>query len=111
MLGIYDNATIDILSETPDPSGWGKPIESVAYPDLSVRLEPVNKPVKDRNGREVMADTLIMISTPDTSIKWDDKIIIKKIDGETIDTVGKKYVIKSKFKVPEFISSHWEVYL
>ena len=109
MTGIYDNATIDILSETSDE--WGKVTEVVAYADLSARIEPVNKPVKDKNGRELMADTLIMISTPDTVVGWDDKIRIKTQDGTAIETADKKYTIKSKFKVPGFVASHWEVYL
>ena len=109
MTGIYDNATIDILSETSDE--WGKVTEVMVYADLAVRIEPVNKSVRDKNGRELMADTLIIISTPDTFVGWDDKIRIKTQDDTEIETADKKYTIKSKFKTSGFVASHWEIYL
>lgn len=109
MLGIYDNGKINIISQSHNK--YGKVTETIAYENLDCRIESINKPVKDQHGRELMADTLIMISNPDISIKWDDKIQIRKIDGDTIDIADKKYVIKSKFQVSEFVASHWEVYL
>jgi len=109
MISIYDNATIDIISASVD--SWGTRTESVAYPNLSVRTEPVNKPVIGKDGQELMAQTLIIISDDDTIIGWDDKIKIKTIDGDDVETKDKQYVIKSKFKAPGFVSSHWEVYI
>lgn len=109
MISIYDNATIDIISTSYDT--YGKETETIAYEDLSCRVEPVNKMVINKSGGEVRADTLIMISLPGESITWSDKIKIKTIDGDPVDTADKKYVIKSKFQASGFVSSHWEIYI
>lgn len=107
MISIYLTDKINIVSYAHDT--WGKNTRS-AQEDISARVEDVQKYVKNQNGEQVKADTLVTISGSYT-VSWNDKIQVTERFGTELVTKEKEFAIKSKFKTGGFDESHWEIYL
>lgn len=107
MPSIYLEDEINIISYSTDT--WGVTTRSENL-GVSARVEDKQKWVKNQNGSELMADTLIIIESAET-ISWNDKIQVTKRNGVTQKEADKEYAIKSIHKAAGFTASHIEVYI
>jgi hypothetical protein len=108
LIADYANCTINIIRYADDE--WGVKTRTVAYSGISARIEEQQKYVKNQDGVDVLANTLIMFET-DSTIQWNDKIQIVTRDGSAASLPSKEFAVKGIEIGSEFISHHWEVWL
>ena len=107
MIKNYLKDTIKIIYNSVNE--WGVSIQNESA-DIPARVEDSNKLIIDKNGKEVQANTLIMIDSG-YEPKYEDMIRIIKKQGTDYLLKDKKFIIKYMSKEGGFGFSHWEIYL
>lgn len=98
---------INIISIAFDKDG----VRSESAPVLhNARIEDTNILVKDKNGKEVVANAFILVESS-ANIEYETLIQMVNRIGSTIQDPTKKYTIKKLARAHGFNDSHWEVYL
>lgn len=106
MIDIYFTDIINIVSITTNE--WGVKTETPSS-DIECRIEDLNRLIVNEQGQEVMADILIMM-LPQENLKFGDKIIIKKKNGVAYEQPDKKFIVKRKGIMSNFMQQYDEVY-
>ena len=107
MIDTYLVDEIKIISYAKDV--WGKSTRT-ASAAIAARVEDVQKWVKNQNGMELLASTLVILGANE-SVIWDNKIQIIKRRGASVADSAKEYPIKGLERPAGFTGSHLEVYL
>ena len=106
MIGTYLTDVIDIVSISSDENGA---ITKTIKQNVKARVEDKNFLLKDNSGKEVFASYIIFVDKKET-IKYEDRIIIKKRCGVIYPLSGKEMTIKSLSIASSFSQSHYEVW-
>lgn len=105
MVNNYFIDKIVIVSITEDK--WSVKTESLSS-ELDSRVEDSNRLLLNKDGQEVMGDMLVFLDK-DTTLKYDDKIIIKTKGGVAYEQPDKRFIIKKIALMQGFTGSHLEV--
>ena len=103
----YLTDTIDIITISVDE--WGVVSKSTES-GIKCRIEDTNILVKDKDGKEVVSNTFLII-IHDAVLTYESKIQLKTKNGVAHPLANKEMVIKKLIKAGGFRSSHWEVWL
>jgi len=107
MIKDYLTDEVHIIPVTTDVDGVeteGAPVTAAA------RIEDWNRLVKDREGKEVASDTLVILDDSET-ITYESKIKLRKQCGVATTDPEKKHAVLTIEKAHGFEGSHWEVRL
>lgn len=107
MVNIYLTDKIDIITTTADK--WGV-ITTTEQNNISARVEDTNKMIRNKDGQEVVANSFIIVDK-NATIKHEDKIRLRSINGEATQYSDKEFVIQKLLKAHGFEFLHWEVWL
>lgn len=102
---IYDTDLIDIISITNDPK-YGNETK-VTQENIVCRIEENNKIIKNANGENIKANSLILMA-PSIVIKKGDRIVIKQQKEINTDDT-REYEVIQIFTAGGFMATHKEV--
>jgi len=106
-IDFYLTDTIDIISTAVDE--WNIETQSELN-GRAARVEDYNKLIKDRNGKEVIANMHIIAHSSEV-LKYESKIRIRTKNGVAYDRPNKEWVILKMGRAAGFSPSHWEIWL
>lgn len=106
MINSYTGDLIDIITTSIDENGGIT--GSSTQEDVACYIEDYNKLIRDKNGREVMGDTIIFLE-PEVVITENSRIKLVKKAGEDMEKPTKEFTIKRLSKIHSFVPTHWEV--
>jgi len=107
LIDIYLTDTVIIVTTAADLNGA---ITKSDSPEIPARIEDVNILVKNRNGKEVMSNTFLILNT-DAVITYESKIKLITKNGSAYPLAAKEMAIMKLIKSGGFDASHYEVWL
>jgi hypothetical protein len=110
MIKSYCKDLINILRNSYDE--YGGVTNTGTQSNVKCHIEDYNELIKNQNGQEVFAKTVIFIPVGEvTGIEYTDRIQLVSRNGEAYENANKEFSILSKTKPHGFSNKFYEVYL
>lgn len=104
----YFTDLINII--TPAYDEWNAETGTTIQSNVKVRIEDSNQLIKDQDGKEVVAQSFLMVDSS-ADIKYESRIQLVSRNGVVTGIVEKEFPIKKLSRAHGFGASHWEVWL
>lgn len=108
MIGSYLTDTVNIITYSYDE--WGNISSTSTQSSVAAQIQDVNKLVKTKEGKEVMAHTEIFLDG-NIDITYTDRLQLVSRNGVAYDNSTKQFDILSLAKPHGFTNQFWEVIL
>lgn len=107
LVNTYLTDTIDIITISSDE--WGV-ITKSTQSGIAARIEDRNELVKNKDGKEVMAKTFVILNK-DATITYESKVKLITKNGVAHPLADKEMTVLNLIKAGGFTASHYEVWL